>query len=373
MHITMELEEAIVRNDYSAVEKNLAKSSTDSNSCLNIVHLAISKGDYTTAEIVINSNRCNIDDNFDADGYTPLILATIMSKSDIVGLLISKKVSLDRQCISEPYVGYTALHFATADLTAEKIAEMLIAAGASLEIKNEQGETPLHIAAKRGNVDVGENLLINKANVNVTAKSGITPLMMACIMPHFPFVSMLAQAPGINVNAADDMGDTALHYSFMCQLQRAFLPDGIEVSHEHEAVAYRLVRVFPNLDLNKKSKDGHNGIKFASPDMQTILKGVHRSPHKYPDTLNELLESTRHSDLSNAVRNINSGRSSTPSAAAGCPFMKKRGDTPASPNVAKSTGKCPIPHHDKIGFLLDKTFWIYLLILVAAVVIARKV
>ena len=55
----------------------------------------------------------------------------------------------------------------------------LLAAGASVQARNDRGLTPLHIAAAGGDVAVVEALLQHGAEVNATSNIGTTPLYNA--------------------------------------------------------------------------------------------------------------------------------------------------------------------------------------------------
>jgi ankyrin repeat protein len=63
------------------------------------------------------------------------------------------------------------------------LTQLLIEVGANLEMKDEDGETPLYFAARNGHVDCVEALLkepLRKADINVQdTVNGYTPLMVA--------------------------------------------------------------------------------------------------------------------------------------------------------------------------------------------------
>ena len=79
-------------------------------------------------------------------------------------------------------------------------------AGADLNAKEEDGETPLHVAALRGPKETVELLLAKGADVNAKDENGVTPL-------HWPETEEIAElliANGADVNAKTNDGHTPL-------------------------------------------------------------------------------------------------------------------------------------------------------------------
>jgi len=87
--------------------------------------------------------------------------------------------------------------------------EALLAKGADVNRKNEDGETPLHRAASR-DIGIVELLLARGANVNAKNKFGSTPLHRAAISGDTRTVELLL-ARGADINAKDQSGQTPLH------------------------------------------------------------------------------------------------------------------------------------------------------------------
>jgi ankyrin repeat protein len=82
--------------------------------------------------------------------------------------------------------GSTPLHGAADDIDAEvapngrkEVAELLLAHGADVNARTSRGWTPLHAAAGAHNLDVAAVLLANGADVNAKTNDGQTPLYIA--------------------------------------------------------------------------------------------------------------------------------------------------------------------------------------------------
>ena len=84
----------------------------------------------------------------------------------------------------------------------------LIDNGASIEVKNDVGATPLIFASAKGQKEVVALLLERKANVNAKTNTGITPLMAAA-SGGYPEIFKLLLAKGADVSAKDQQGRTA--------------------------------------------------------------------------------------------------------------------------------------------------------------------
>lgn len=65
-----------------------------------------------------------------------------------------------------------------------QVAGVLIDHGASLNATSKKGFTPLHLAAKYGNIKVAKLLLQKEAPVDAQGKNGVTPLHVASHYDH---------------------------------------------------------------------------------------------------------------------------------------------------------------------------------------------
>uniref|UniRef100_A0A5S6PWS9 Bm4752, isoform c n=1 Tax=Brugia malayi TaxID=6279 RepID=A0A5S6PWS9_BRUMA len=76
--------------------------------------------------------------------------------------------------------------------------------------KNERGETPLHVAARKGEHQLCKKLIEEGAVINARDYAGWTPLHEACYHGHFKVAKLLLSYDA-DVNALSDCDDTPLH------------------------------------------------------------------------------------------------------------------------------------------------------------------
>jgi ankyrin repeat protein len=92
--------------------------------------------------------------------------------------------------------GLTPLHLA-AENCHTNVVVLLLKRGAKVNIQANDNETPLHLAAQEGCADVVEILLINGAKVNARDKQGRTPLDRAQQWHQTNIVKLLQQCGGV--------------------------------------------------------------------------------------------------------------------------------------------------------------------------------
>ncbi|OJH31527.1 Phosphocholine transferase AnkX [Wolbachia endosymbiont of Armadillidium vulgare] len=135
----------------------------------------------------------------DKDSRTPLDLATRKGYLDIAGIL--KQVQLDRKLLT------------TVESGGFNEAGGLIAQGANVDTKDEDGSTLLYSAAEMGDLDIIRFLLDNGANIGTkNGKYQATPLHGAVANYRLDVVRLLLSRSA-NVNAEDKYHWTPLHYA----------------------------------------------------------------------------------------------------------------------------------------------------------------
>jgi uncharacterized protein len=110
------------------------------------------------------------------DGFHPLGLAAFFGNKATVEALLQADADVNQQ--SRESMKVSALHSAAAALRPD-IVEMLLAKGATPNLRAEGAVTVFHEAGATGQIEVAEMLLKRGGDINATDNSGKTPLAYA--------------------------------------------------------------------------------------------------------------------------------------------------------------------------------------------------
>ncbi|XP_066876422.1 ankyrin repeat domain-containing protein 27 isoform X7 [Kogia breviceps] len=105
--------------------------------------------------------------------------------------------------------GSSPLHVAALHGRADLLL-LLVKHGASVGARDAKQAVPLHLACQKGHFQVVKCLLDSNAKPNKKDISGNTPLLYACSRGHHEVAALLLQH-GASINASNDKGNTALH------------------------------------------------------------------------------------------------------------------------------------------------------------------
>jgi len=129
---------------------------------------------------------------------------------------------------------------------------------ADINVKDSDGQTPLHIAARVDSVEMARLLLANGANVNETDNYGKTPLFGAARKGSKEMVELLT-AKGADINARNKDGWTPLHL----------------VARFGQTEAVELL-IGKGADINAKANDGRTALQVAIDEKKGAVVEVLR-------------------------------------------------------------------------------------------------
>ncbi|KAF5298214.1 hypothetical protein FQA39_LY02638 [Lamprigera yunnana] len=236
------------------------------------------------------------------ENYTALHIAVEAGKPLVVETLLGYGADVH---IQGGKLKETALHIAARVKDGDKCALMLLKSGAGPNITTDDGQTPVHVAAKYGNLHTLLLLLDDGGDPQFKNKYAETPLHLACkgcrpdVVRHL--INYIKQNKGSEVaaqyvNEVNDNNETALHYACTVtkeevevpsadkEVVRLLLENGADVSilskpaHEtcfhylavsgNNDVLLEMIAHMSNTDmqkaLNKQSAVGWTPLSIAS-------------------------------------------------------------------------------------------------------------
>jgi len=103
----------------------------------------------------------------------------------------------------------TPLHIAVSMNCVDVVSELLAAKNVNVDARDVNDETPLHIAARNGFVEIGKMLVDNGANLKASNNQRKQPLLVALEKNHTEFVNFVLDS-GVIFKASTSTGDVAL-------------------------------------------------------------------------------------------------------------------------------------------------------------------
>lgn len=191
-----------------AVTKNSSK-----NGQLPPIMTATIHGDYNVVKELVDKNEFsndldleNVVDCGEHKGCTALILAAQFGYREIVGLLLARGAS--KEVIDNR--GMTPLMHAAFNGHVEVVDELLFV-GVTIDRVAFCGYTAILFAANRGHTLCCQRLFAAGASPAARTPIGRTALIIAAFNGHEETVRLLLKNPGVDANASDAEGYTALH------------------------------------------------------------------------------------------------------------------------------------------------------------------
>jgi ankyrin repeat protein len=223
MVFTMTLVNAIMNSDVKTIRKLLKEFRADISTLkweeqrCNALHLASEFAKTTNLiDFILETDKFDIN-RVDLDGWTALHYALVGSNAAINARHLLKK-GADPTLANKN--GITPFHVAAETCVQESdILDLFLANNYKFDINQRNqsaGITALHIAIATSNLTTSRFLLSKGANPNVADENGFTPLHLAAdFAKDLDIVKLLLNHQDTNVNLLDNKGNNALYYAKM--------------------------------------------------------------------------------------------------------------------------------------------------------------
>ncbi|XP_052076520.1 uncharacterized protein LOC127714493 isoform X3 [Mytilus californianus] len=202
-----------------------------------------------------------------------LHIACQKGSTELIKILLDHGATVDIQDKG----GLTPLHLTCLN-GQHDTASLLLKAGANVNRLDNLGMTPVYYACTGNYKNIVELLIQNKANINKSSSNGSTPLHAACEKESIDIVDILLKK-GSKVDAQEKSGETPLHIACRNgneQIVKLLIDSSASVDSKtkdkmrpfHEACKNGHLNVVDillkkNVKYDKKNKDGRTGLFFS--------------------------------------------------------------------------------------------------------------
>lgn len=170
------------------------------------LHTAVIKGDVEQVTALLREGHTPNCKN--KEGNSPLhLLVETSADLEIAELLIMAGADLNVR----NHICVAPLHLAVLCKRA-KMLQWLLDQGAEIEARNNRAYTPLHKAVVAGDQQLIEILLQHQADIHARMEKDIQPLHLAAWYGHEKLIDFLLER-GADINAVNDDGNSALHFA----------------------------------------------------------------------------------------------------------------------------------------------------------------
>jgi len=212
------------------------------------------------------------------NGQTPLCLAICERSMEAMAVLLAKKPGL--ASIAATDTGWLPLHVAAKKNNVEAI-KLLVAKGANPRVEFAAGWSPVAVAADHGQLEALEALIAIDPAIDLEkpCNDGLTPLMLAAIQGHTKAVKWLMEQK-INYNKKNVAGKSALH---------------LAVEENRLAVVEALIHGGAVLDV--EDNDGNTPLHLAAAQNKREIFDLLIRHHASKVKVNKAGKSPIHKDL----------------------------------------------------------------------------
>jgi ankyrin repeat protein len=174
-----------------------------------ILHMAAWKGRSEVAQMILEYDSAMkvLVNTRNKNGQTPLHIASEYDQTSVVAILLKSGADVDSQDNHK----MTPLLCASGSFGIGEAAQLLLEHGASFHVRNENDQTPLHLASKHNHPGVVTSLLEIGADVDAQDSNNMTPLLCALEPPGSDEAAQLLLEHGASLHVRNENGQTPLH------------------------------------------------------------------------------------------------------------------------------------------------------------------
>ncbi|XP_046566247.1 death-associated protein kinase 1-like [Haliotis rubra] len=209
---------------------------------LSPLHVACTGGHLTVVKSLVEDHGVDVRQG-DAFNRTPLYMAVVKGHLNITKFLIEAGAPAYSVNI---FNRASLIHTAVQSKNVE-VCEYLLTLHPNVDVRDNSGNTPLHLAARLGCLDVCTLLLDKGANINTVNNFGNSPFLEATSHCKLDVIEYL-NTRGADTRVRDRFGNGVLH---------------VAVRSRSYAIT-RYVLVDMNLPLNVTNYDGQSVLKLAT-------------------------------------------------------------------------------------------------------------
>jgi ankyrin repeat protein len=179
------------------------------------LHAAANAGDIDAIEHLIRTTGFPLHSALE-DGKTVMHVALFKRNARLVAQLLDLATRTgDGQIVNAPDQDQKTTPVMVAAIANMAPAiDLLVVAGADVNLKNKKGMSALHLAAHFGHLEVVKALLRCRADPDAREKRGLTPMMCAASNGYVDIMKLLRDAGG-NINGKDNEGRTPLMHAYI--------------------------------------------------------------------------------------------------------------------------------------------------------------
>ncbi|KAK3893875.1 hypothetical protein Pcinc_002317 [Petrolisthes cinctipes] len=259
------------------------------------LYLCAEHGKLETLKVLLQHRKCrHLLNAKDCYGFPPLHAAVLAGHLDVVRALIKAGAALDTSNEEQD----TILHLAAKKGYTSLVAYIISNCPTLLNAENEDLDTPLHLACKLGHEGAVQELLEGSCDVTTTNSSSSTPLHLAAISGQLKICQMLldADAPLDMFNKAHKTAVMESAMAGQVEVTRLLLERGaslttLDTNSSHNAL--QLAILAGHRDVAREiveSSRWEAALRHATDDMGRRITPFRMLVERFPDVAEVVLD-----------------------------------------------------------------------------------